>query len=257
MYFSLFFVTILLVTASKGSQELASPTLKNTVSYNITNLWNGTEDTLSNATDKGGNQVTVKLQDFANFVRIEIDAPFYNDPPPPNGKPGEPYDRLYNYEVAETFFLCKNTSQYVELEFGAHGEHLVLFLNGRRNDIMKMLPLNYTASIDQKKKRWSGQADVPADYFPPNVTHFNAYAIHNQQINGSEPIYKALYPSSGEKPDFHDLDSFKEFSELHLLKTITDYSDIWKEALSGGSSRIKMSNEIFYFFLILSIIVTK
>ena len=55
--------------------------------------------------------------------------------------------QLYNYEVAETFFLCKNTSQYVELEFGAHGEHLVLFLNGRRNDIMKMLPLNYTASI--------------------------------------------------------------------------------------------------------------
>ena len=89
------------------------------------------------------------------------------------------------------------------------------------------------------------------------MTHFNAYAIHNQQINGSEPIYKALYPSSGEKPDFHDLDSFKEFSELPLLKTITDYSDIWKEALSGGSSRIKMSNEIFYFFLILSIIVTK
>ena len=100
-------------------------------------------------------------------MRIEIDAPFYNDPPPPNGKPGEPYDRvwfdeivciifytlfsecfqLYNYEVAETFFLCKNTSQYVELEFGAHGEHLVLFLNGRRNDIMKMLPLNYSASI--------------------------------------------------------------------------------------------------------------
>ena len=62
MHLSLFFVTILLVTASKGSQELASPTLKNTVSYNITNLWNGTEDTLSNATDKGGNQVTVKLQ---------------------------------------------------------------------------------------------------------------------------------------------------------------------------------------------------
>ena len=55
--------------------------------------------------------------------------------------------QLYNYEVAETFFLCKNTSQYVELEFGAHGEHLVLFLNGRRNDIMKMLPLNYSASI--------------------------------------------------------------------------------------------------------------
>ena len=125
MHFSLFFVTILLVTASKGSKEIVSPNLENTASYNITNLWNGTEDTLSNATDKGGNQVTVKLQgmlpdrmvhchknkavlfryfdqiskmqillDFDNFVRIEIDAPFYNDPPPPNGKPGEPYDRV-------------------------------------------------------------------------------------------------------------------------------------------------------------------
>ena len=137
------------------------------------------------------------------------------------------------------------------------------------NDKRRLLPIaNLVFNSDQQKKRWSGHADVPADYFPPNVTHFNAYAIHNQQLNGSEPIYKALYPSSGEQPDFHDLDSFKEFSELPLLKTITDYSDIWKEALSqstttspttttSGSSRIKMSYEIFYFFLILSIIVTK
>ena len=73
MYFSLFFVTILLVTASKGSQELASPTFKNTVSYNITNLWNGTEDTLSNATDKGGNQVT--LEECKKYCKETVKEP--------------------------------------------------------------------------------------------------------------------------------------------------------------------------------------
>ena len=60
--------------------------------------------------------------------------------------------QLYNYEVAEAFFLCKKSEQYVELEFGPHGEHLVLFLDGRRNDIMKMLPLNYTVSIGKHLK---------------------------------------------------------------------------------------------------------
>jgi len=246
------------VTVSNGYPGLITSPLHNTVSYNISNLWNGTEDTVSNATDKGGNHVTVTLQDFYNFVKISIDAPYYNDPSPPNGNASEPYDELYNYEVAETFFLCNTTEQYVELEFGPHGEHLVLFLNGDRNDIRKMLPLDYTAFIDENKKRWSGEAIVPADYFPPNVTHFNAYAIHNQQINGSEPIYKALYPSSGPKPDFHDLESFEEFSELPLLKTITDYSDEWKEALEeNGSSCIKMFNAFFYLLLMSSLIVMK
>merc|ERR1712062_5222 len=80
---------------------------------------------------------------------------------------------------------------------------------------------------------WNGQANITVDYFPPNVTHFNAYAIHNQQINGTDPIYKALYPSSGEEPDFHDLESFGEFSELPLLMNITVYSEIWKEALDN------------------------
>ena len=118
--------------------------------------------------------------------------------------------------------------------------------------------IQITCYTDENKKRWSGEAIVPADYFPPNVTHFNAYAIHNQQINGSEPIYKALYPSSGPKPDFHDLESFEEFSELPLLKTITDYSDEWKEALEeNGSSCIKMFNAFFYLLLMSSLIVMK
>ena len=78
------------------------------------------------------------------------------------------------------------------------------------------------------------------------MSHFNAYAIHNQQIEDQEPIYKSLYPSDGSEPDFHDLESFQEFSELPLLKNITEYSDIWRDALdNNGSTSVKMLNVFF------------
>lgn len=131
------------------------------------------------------------------------------------------------------------------------------FISAKKTARYKLV-IQITYSTDANKKRWSGEADVPADYFPPNVTHFNAYAIHNQQINGSEPIYKALYASSGPEPNFHDLESFKEFAELPLLKNITDYSDIWRRALEdNGSSCIRIFNAFFYFLLMSSIIVMK
>ena len=40
------------------------------------------------------------------------------------------------------------------------------------------LPMDYSAKIDEERKMWTGIARVPADYFPPNVNRWNAYAIH-------------------------------------------------------------------------------
>ena len=125
----------------------------------------------------------------------------------------------------------------------------------------------YYTHKDLETKRWNGQANITVDYFPPNITHFNAYAIHNQQINGTDPIYKALYPSSGEEPDFHDLESFEKFSALPLLMNITDYSEIWKEALdneetsttatnpTSNAANIKMVNSFFYIVTIMPFIL--
>ena len=62
MYSCSVLVGLLLVAVSNGYPGLITPPLYNTVSYNISNLWNGTEDTVSNATDKGGNHVTVTLK---------------------------------------------------------------------------------------------------------------------------------------------------------------------------------------------------
>lgn len=44
-------------------------------------------------------------------------------------------------------------------------------------------------------KTWKGTAVIPLEYFPPDVTKINAYAIHG---SGDERQYEALYPASEE-----------------------------------------------------------
>ena len=89
-------------------------------------------------------------------IIFEVDAPFYNDPAPP-----EPSDKksdidskndkalmgLWDYEVVEAFFLCSKSEQYLEVEVGPHGHHLVLFLNGRKNIIKECLPIKWEVEI--------------------------------------------------------------------------------------------------------------
>ena len=76
---------------------------------------------------------TVTLIGGVDLV-IEITAPFFGDPAPINGKVGEAYFKLWDYEVVEAFFL-NDKDQYLELEFGPHGQHLMLMLNGKKNAI--------------------------------------------------------------------------------------------------------------------------
>ena len=92
-----------------------------------------------------------------------------------------------------------------------------------------ILTINFNL-IDYRTRRWYGKAIIPIDYFPPNVDRFNAYSIHDQHV---KPIYKSLYPSSGPKPDFHDLESFAELKVLHSLTKIKEQSSIWREAIKN------------------------
>lgn len=130
----------------------------------------------------------------------------------------------------------------ISINFFSHGQHLVLLLKGYRdmftvsniiiqypNNVVfflnykihvvvlaevlwiieflfsylptqSQLPLNFTSSINNGN--WSGCAFVPASYFPPKVTKFNAYAIHG---SGPGRVYEALYPASAEKHTDPDL----------------------------------------------------
>ena len=60
--------------------------------------------------------------------------------------------------MVEAFFLTTSTERYLELEFGPHGQHLVLLLDGRRNAIRHSLPLEYQATIEGNL--WKGEAKV-------------------------------------------------------------------------------------------------
>ena len=89
-------------------------------------------------------------------MSMKIDAPFYNDPPPPetsdtnssrSSKSDKAFMGLWDYEVVEGFFLCSKSEQYLEVEFGPHGHHLVLFLNGRKNIIKECIPIEWEVHI--------------------------------------------------------------------------------------------------------------
>ena len=78
--------------------------------------------------------VQINLEGDGGDLIIKIEAPFFGDPAPKGGKPGEAYFELWEHEVVEAFFL-NDKEQYLELEFGPHGQHLMLILNGNRNAI--------------------------------------------------------------------------------------------------------------------------
>ena len=78
--------------------------------------------------------VELTLEGDGEDLVIRISAPFFGDPAPEGGKPGEAFFKLWEYEVVEAFFL-NDKEQYLELEFGPHGQHLMLLLNGNRNAI--------------------------------------------------------------------------------------------------------------------------
>ncbi len=140
-------------------------------------------------------QVLVTLT-FEDGLRIEVDAPFHGDPPPP-GDPG-PTPRLWEHEVVEVFVLGDD-EHYTEIELSPHGHHLVLRLEGVRNATESGLDLDFAATIEGN--RWTGTAQVPADYLPAGALRVNAFAIHGDR-------YLCWSPTLGDKPDFHRLESF-------------------------------------------------
>ena len=133
-------------------------------------------------------------------LRVEVDAPFHQDPPPP-GAPG-PCWRLWEHEVVE-LFVVGPTDHYTELELSPHGHHLLLRLEGTRNVVAKMLPLDFRARISGA--RWQGVAKLPWSLLPTTPRRGNAFAIHGQ---GDRRRHLAASPLPGPHPDFHQLDRF-------------------------------------------------
>ncbi|XP_056419491.1 UPF0462 protein C4orf33 homolog isoform X2 [Hyla sarda] len=175
--------------------------------------------------------VEICLKPTHQGLQMDVLAPFFNDPSAPLGPVGEPFQALWDYEVVEAFFLNSEKEQYLEVELGPHGHHLVLLLSQRRTIWKDCLPLSFKASISQET--WKGRALIPWEYFPPSVDRFNAYAIHG---SGLKRTYEALYPIpenevlEGQQPDFHRLEYFRSFNCNVLMgeEWKTPASSLWK-----------------------------
>lgn len=192
--------------------------------FSINTEWNGAP------IDHAPIVFQIRAQDSLN-VLVSVSGPFFNDPGPPPCAAGSACDGLWNYEVAEVFFLGKN-EKYLEVELSPHGQHLLLLLNGVGKPFLDKMPIEYTAQIDRTKNTWNGIATIPMDYLPPHVGRINAYAIHGSGLNRR---YESLYPASANvsNPDFHRLEFFKpfDFKAMFSLSWEKPKSPFWKNSI--------------------------
>lgn len=124
-----------------------------------------------------------------------IDAPFHDDPAPPDPPGHTP--GLWNFEVVE-LFLFGADGRYLELEFGPRGHHLALELHGIRNIVREVPNIQFRSDVE--RRRWRGRADIDAALLPPGVARWNAHAIHGL---GPARRHLSAHPAGGERPDFH------------------------------------------------------
>lgn len=133
-------------------------------------------------------------------LRVDFDAPFHNDPPPPSAPGITP--QLWNFEVIE-LFISGQHEHYLELEFGPHGHHLGLTHEGVRKPTAIGIPVDYTV-VSRSPIRFAGQAVVSSRFLPRAPHRANAYAIHAHGCGGQTGrCYHAHAPVPGEHADFH------------------------------------------------------
>lgn len=189
------------------------------MNYSIQTRWNSYP-----ITDHPPIVFTLSSTDDQEHLFLEINAPFFNNTPPP--VPPGPFNQLYNYEVAEIFFLNSTTGHYIEMEFGPHGHYYILLFKIRRQPFKQLLPLaNYTVEFPAAN-RWIGRVPIPRCLFPSHIDRFNAYGIHGETDNRT---YEALFPAPRDspKPDFHHLEYFQPILFDALLNVGDKDGDCW------------------------------
>lgn len=193
---------------------------------------------------------------------IKIDAPFFNDPPPPV----EPcrYDELSDFEVVEVFISGMPNTQtrsfnpYIEIEIGPHGHYFILFFlneaDWETSDNSIMLDMPPTVIIDRDKGRWTSEVAIPSYLLPEPVCEedmscnwmCNTFAIHGDAMAATESSreYLAHSPVVGMEPNFHQLSSFvplKLFETIDVRSKVDRSVSVAKELLNHSKDGKKGS----------------
>ena len=139
--------------------------------------------------------VNLTLECGMEFLRFEIDAPFYDHQPPP-ADPGF-FDGLWNYDVVEVF-LVGSFGGYIEVEFGPHGHYLGYVLDGPRSVVGRFNLEHYETDI--RNDRWLGHGTLNLKHLPEKIVQWNAFAIFGES---PQRTYMCMGRLPGETPNFH------------------------------------------------------
>jgi len=195
--------------------------------YAINKTWEG------KATSTPPYKVGFIINAMTGDIVLEIDAPYFNDAPPPS-EPGKCLN-LHEYEAVEVFLAAypndddsAQYSPYLEIQIGPHGHYnLVFFLQEadfKNMDTSIELDRPPTVRINKTTGRWTAEVAVPSFFLPEpacgddlSVTWMmNSYALHG---TGEDREYLAHSPVPGPRPNFHQLNYFVPLVLFETLET--------------------------------------
>jgi hypothetical protein len=194
--------------------------------------------------------VDFSISQTTGDVMIAIDAPFFNDPKPP--QPQGKVDNLYDYEVVELFISGYSSTYhdecpYLEIEVGPHGHYFLAFFLHEADFDNVDTTIDFEnmprMKIDYEKKRWKCEISVPSFLLPEPMCgedlsvcwRVNAYAIFGTENNRK---YLAHSSVPGSKPNFHQLEYFRE---IKLFETM-EVRDQVDRTISIASEKLKMKS---------------
>mmetsp|Transcript_21480 Transcript_21480/g.35969 ORF Transcript_21480/g.35969 Transcript_21480/m.35969 type:complete len:503 (-) Transcript_21480:200-1708(-) len=188
-------------------------------------------------------------------LMIEIEAPFFDDPPPPV-EPGK-YEKTYEYEVVEIFLASYPDDDnagpynpYLEIQIGPHGHHMCVFFleegNFATQDTSIELESQPITRIDRSKGTWKAEMNIASFFLPEpacgddlSITWMmNAYAIHGIGSKREYHAYSAI--EEGDSPNFHKLGYFEPlmlFETMESRMTIDRSTSFAQEKMRQSMSK--------------------
>ena len=143
----------------------------------------------------------IQVSQTKDGLLVEASGPMLHEQNIPDAPTGARVDELWNFDVVE-LFLVGPGHQYLELELGAGGHYLLLGFDSIRHRANGYETLNLPVRFEKTgEKTWHSVVVIPQRFVPENLRTLNTFAIMAGQ-------FLAYSPVPGEKPDFHQPDSF-------------------------------------------------